>query len=508
MRSLVATTAALTCLGYGATSLAAITIGTTNDANALASALTSTSGAVTILSATYSGHGDASGTYSEGPLGIANGAILTSGSAQLALPPDDGGATGQDNGTSGDALCDALIPGYESQDAVKLTIVFELAPLFDGISFQSVFGSEEYPEWVGSPYNDVYGVYLDGTQVAFDSGGNPITINGPFFSGSSVVVSPATETEYDGSTGILTTQAPSSSGVHTLEIVICDAGDHILDSGVFIAGLNGCVGSNCTGTVPCELIDNDADGTSSCDDCDDTNPAVNPSASETCNGIDDDCDTAIDEDDVCCPDADADDVCDPVDNCDFIANPDQADTDADGLGDVCDNCAGVSNADQADQDGDGDGDVCDNCLSTPNPDQGDGDGDGAGNACDTCDGPLTDTDSDGFADACDTCPTDPANDEDADGICGGDDLCPGTALPEGVPTVKLGVNRFAQTDADSDFETVDPNGNGPGKTYSMADTGGCSCEQIIEELDLGEGHSKFGCSISAMDTWVSLVSGG
>ena len=42
----------------------------------------------------------------------------------------------------------------------------------------------------------------------------------------------------------------------------------------------------------------------------------------------------------------------------------------------------------------------------------------------------------------------------------------------------------------------------------MEDTGGCSCSQIIEELDLGDGHSKHGCSISAMDTWSAIVSGG
>ncbi|QDG50061.1 hypothetical protein FIV42_04710 [Persicimonas caeni] len=43
-------------------------------------------------------------------------------------------------------------------------------------------------------------------------------------------------------------------------------------------------------------VDNDLDGVSQCNDCDDTNGGVYPGATETCNGIDDDCDGAIDED--------------------------------------------------------------------------------------------------------------------------------------------------------------------------------------------------------------------
>ena len=98
-------------------------------------------------------------------------------------------------------------------------------------------------------------------------------------------------------------------------------------------------------------------------------------------------------------------------------------------------------------------------------------------------------------------------DSDADGVLDNDDLCPGTAIPEGVPTRRLGVNRFALVDGDGVFDTTPPRGRGrgPGLSFTTADTGGCSCEQIIEVLALGKGHKKFGCSISAMETWVGLV---
>jgi hypothetical protein len=506
MKRFITVCAALACLAPGSEALA-LTIGTTSDANTLANALLGSGTAISITLVSYSGAAVASGTYSDGPLGIANGAILTSGDAQLALPPSDSGGTGFDNNLPGDPLCDALISGFTSYDATKLEIHFTLAPGFDGISLQTLFGSDEYPEFVNSSYNDVYGLYLDGVQIAFDNDGNPITINGPFFNSTSVVVDTVTGTEYDGSTSILTTQAATGAGDHVLKIVICDAGDHILDSGVFLAGLNGCIGANCTGTVPCEMIDNDGDGHSSCFDCDDAEACVNPGAAEVCDGIDNDCDSAADEDDVCCPDADADDVCDDSDNCAGVANPDQADDDGDLLGNACDSCAFTANPGQADAEGDGVGDVCDNCPSTCNPSQMDADGDGVGDVCDSCGGTAgaqTDTDGDGIGDVCDSCPADAQNDSDGDGVCGDVDVCPDTTLPENVPTVKLGVNRFADVDGDGVFDTKLPNGNGPGRTYTIADTGGCSCEQIIDALDLGEGHTQFGCSISAMDDWIAL----
>jgi hypothetical protein len=96
-------------------------------------------------------------------------------------------------------------------------------------------------------------------------------------------------------------------------------------------------------------------------------------------------------------------------------------------------------------------------------------------------------------------------DEDNDGVLDSHDYCPGTFIPEGVPTIRLGTNRFALVDSDFIFDTSPPSGNGPGESFTTSSTGGCSCEQIIEVANLGQGHVKFGCSLGEMLEWVSFI---
>ncbi len=98
-------------------------------------------------------------------------------------------------------------------------------------------------------------------------------------------------------------------------------------------------------------------------------------------------------------------------------------------------------------------------------------------------------------------------DEDHDGVPDAQDVCLGTAIPEGVPTQSLGTNRWALVDDDTIFDTTPPSGNGPGLSFTIEDTAGCSCEQILEAQGLGDGHTKHGCSNGAMLNWVALVGG-
>lgn len=99
-----------------------------------------------------------------------------------------------------------------------------------------------------------------------------------------------------------------------------------------------------------------------------------------------------------------------------------------------------------------------------------------------------------------------AGDADGDGVSDDVDVCGETVVPEpNVPSRRLGTNRFALADDSGVFATTPPKGKGPGKSFTIEDTAGCSCEQIIVAQRLGSGHTKFGCSISAMEDWVGLV---
>src|SRR6185436_9045314 len=89
--------------------------------------------------------------------------------------------TSTDNAMPGDPSLDALVPGYETFDATILEFDF-VCDNPTAISFQYVFGSEEYNEWVGSPFNDVFGFFLNGVNIATvpticSSGGIPVAIN-------------------------------------------------------------------------------------------------------------------------------------------------------------------------------------------------------------------------------------------------------------------------------------------------------------------------------------------
>ncbi len=127
-------------------------------------------------------------------------------------------------------------------------------------------------------------------------------------------------------------------------------------------------------------------------------------------------------------------------------------------------------------------------------------------APDPCD-PVTEV-CDEDADICE-----PA-DEDGDGVLDIDDVCPGTVIPESVPqSGSFKNNRYALTGhllpndpADPYTTFEDTSNNGP--VLTTEDTGGCSCEQIVAELGLGQPQLNFGCTQSNMQTWIDLISGG
>lgn len=171
------------------------------------------------------------------------------------------------------------------------------------------------------------------------------------------------------------------------------------------------------------------------------------------------------------------------------------------------NCADPA---PTDTDDDGIPDAEDNCPETANPEQENADGDEAGDACDD------DDDNDTVPDQSDQCPGTLSGeqvdsngcsarqlDEDNDGVTDAMDRCPGTLIPESIPTVSLRTNRYALTTENTSDRLVFESSNSTAIT--IADTAGCSCEQIVASLALGKGHVKFGCSSSVLEFWIALV---
>jgi len=97
--------------------------------------------------------------------------------------------------------------------------------------------------------------------------------------------------------------------------------------------------------------------------------------------------------------------------------------------------------------------------------------------------------------------------------------CSPTVEDVAVPSHKLRVNSWILgVDGDGNYvwQTNSPEGIGPQKIYTIEDTRGCNCEQILGWLrenypeTYGEmkGHYKFGCSISVMEEFIAAFPSG
>jgi hypothetical protein len=228
----------------------AITVTPTNDATVLVNTLLgpgiSLVGAPTLTSGPVS-----AGTFTDGTasgIGIQSGILLTSGSAALVGNSNTlDGATGNFSG-AGDSDLTALV-GTATHDATSLN--FNFTTTSGDLFFNFVFASEEYNEFTNSSFNDVFGFFVDGTNIALlpgtttpisinnVNGGNPLGTNATnpaFFHNNDLSDGgPFFNLEYDGFTDVFTVSALGlGAGSHTIKLAIADTTDFILDSGVFI----------------------------------------------------------------------------------------------------------------------------------------------------------------------------------------------------------------------------------------------------------------------------------
>lgn len=224
----------------------ALTVTSSANANNLAGRLVASAGGISVTAAAVTVPGNGlipTGLFQGGPFGIIDGIIITNGLATNALPPNVSSSMSADLAIvyAGTLVNDILGRTVNARDTVILSLTFDVESWVNSVSFDFIFGSEEYSEYVGDEYFDLFGAFLNGTQIVFDQFGEPITINGPFFSTSLVKTPPANGMEYDGSTSVFVTRAPVLPGStgNTIQFVISDIKDHIYDSGALLANFRG-----------------------------------------------------------------------------------------------------------------------------------------------------------------------------------------------------------------------------------------------------------------------------
>ncbi len=193
-------------------------------------------------------------------LAMDSGLVLaTSPISIVEGPNDEGGATIPITGPSLSDPDLAIIANAITYDAGILE--FDFVPQADSLSFRFVFGSEEYLEFVGTGYNDAFGFFVSGPGISGPFSNNainlavvpgtdsPVTINSinpgsnaDYYidNGDGFTTPFATDPfyfQFDGFTVELEARIAVECGeTYHMKMAIADAGDPILDSGVFIKG--------------------------------------------------------------------------------------------------------------------------------------------------------------------------------------------------------------------------------------------------------------------------------
>ncbi len=193
--------------------------------------------------------------------GIGSGVFLTSGAGNIIPGPNESCSSGINNGNLGDAMLTAMA-GFTTYDAAVLQ--FDIIPQSDTLKFDYIFGSEEYNDFVGSTYNDVFAILISGPNPQGGNYGNkniamvpgypelPVTVNNVnngYAPCNVVPTGPCTHCEYfndntggeyleyDAYTTVITARAAVVPyEAYHLKIAIADVIDHIYDSGLLLGG--------------------------------------------------------------------------------------------------------------------------------------------------------------------------------------------------------------------------------------------------------------------------------
>lgn len=245
--------AAASMLSAGSAS--AIVVTPTMDATILANALLGGGGAgIDLSTLTISVNGQTSGgalsagtyTNASNTYGIGDGILISSGDA---ADYGDGPNTSSGNTTgygvsatvAQEALLDPITGGaLNHNDVTQIDIGFDMLPTFDTVFFNVTFGSDEYPEFIGSSFIDAFGLYVNGTNIASVNGA-PINID---HTDMAAVAGTELDGILGGATGAFGPYVHTfSTGVNAtgnnLTFIIADSGDTSLDSTAYISQLGG-----------------------------------------------------------------------------------------------------------------------------------------------------------------------------------------------------------------------------------------------------------------------------
>ncbi len=226
------------------------------------------------------------GTSPTGPgpvLGVPTGVIISNGAFNAASNPLNA-PNNRFNSTNilcAGAVSDPDMVSLESQTArgEYSAIEFDVVPQSTTLTIPFQFGSDEFPEYVCTQYNDVVGIFVSGSGIngpysnnaqnyAKTSTGDPSSINwvntgvvgqygtplacgslanaayytdnsnGNLFGGNAAVATTNTNLQLDGYTNTLYQPIPVVPGqTYHVKIAVADAGDRVYDSTAFIQPL-------------------------------------------------------------------------------------------------------------------------------------------------------------------------------------------------------------------------------------------------------------------------------
>ena len=226
---------------------------------------------VSILGATSTQIQDALGLISSDVISIDTGTSDSLGfevfSTAATLFPTQGtdyfvmssGATADALTTNTSPSTSTILSGLgnsQNNDMVQTVLVLQPPSTASCLAFDFAYYSEEFPEFVGSEFNDAFIAEIGQStfqiiddqviapnNFAFDTDGNVVSVNTVF----GVTAGNADGTTYDGGTPLLTAKTPieNPGSPITVTLSIMDLGDSIYDSTVFIDNFRWLFGVAC-----------------------------------------------------------------------------------------------------------------------------------------------------------------------------------------------------------------------------------------------------------------------